>query len=158
MSGLWKKNNFRNIRVFGCNVWIRDAARKGIFLGFIPHTDRQILFWDCESHRVKVAIHCKFDEGMNDFPSDQLPLGFQQLTRVNSDEYLPCDTKKIGASNLDFFVYPFAHKEISTSPVLPTDKDKTYGLNLANDELSGRVYIRKIINKSSVQKAFLKST
>lgn len=49
--------------------------------------------------------------------------------------------KKIDASNLKFFVYPFADKESATIPVLPTDKDKNFDLYLVNNKLSGRVYI-----------------
>ena len=52
----------------------------------MPHTDRLIVWYDVETHRVKIDTHCKFDEGMNDLPSEQLPLGVQQLTRVNDDD------------------------------------------------------------------------
>ena len=44
-----KKDNFRNLRVFGCRVWVRPTGIqkkhfkydvwKGIFLGYVPHTD-----------------------------------------------------------------------------------------------------------------------
>ena len=61
-----------------------------------------------ETHRVKIATHYKFDEGMNHLPSEQLPLGFQQLTHVNDDDRVSCDDKEISASDLDFFVYSFA--------------------------------------------------
>ena len=44
-----RKDNFRNLRIFGCRVWARptglqkkrfkDDVQKGIFLGYVPHTD-----------------------------------------------------------------------------------------------------------------------
>ena len=161
-----KKDNFKNLRIFGCHVWVRppgltkkrfkDNARKGIFLGYVPHTDRLIVWYDVETHRVKIATHCKFDEGMNDLPSEQLPLGFQQLTRVNDDDRVPCDDKEISNSDLDFFVYPFADKEIAHIPVTSDDHHKHYGMSLADDELSGRVYVRKVADKSSVHRAIPK--
>ena len=88
-----KKDNFRNLRIFGCRVWVRptglqrkrfkDDVRKGIFLGYVPHTDRLIMYYDCESERVKITSHCKFDEDSNDLPIESVPLGFQQLVRAN---------------------------------------------------------------------------
>lgn len=48
-----RKDNFRNLKVFGCQVWVRptgtrkkcfkDNICKGIFLDYIPHTDCLIL-------------------------------------------------------------------------------------------------------------------
>ena len=45
-----RKDNFKNLKIFGCRVWVRPPgiqahrfpvhARKGIFLGYVPHTDR----------------------------------------------------------------------------------------------------------------------
>ena len=47
-----RKDNFRNLQIFGCRVWVRpiglqkkqfkDDVRKGIFLGYVPHTDQLI--------------------------------------------------------------------------------------------------------------------
>ena len=42
--------------------------------------------------------------------------------------------------------------------VLSPDKDKNRGLNLANNELSGRVFVRKIIDMFNVHPALTKST
>ena len=44
-------------------------------MGFVPHTNRLNLWWDVETHHIKIATHYKFDKGMNDLPSDQLPFG-----------------------------------------------------------------------------------
>ena len=61
---------------------------KDIFLGYVPHTDTLILYFDCESECVKITSHCKFDEGFNDVPTDSVPLGFQQLIQLNQDHCL----------------------------------------------------------------------
>ena len=63
-----KKDNFKHLWVFGCRVWVqppgnkrrrfKDDTCKGIFLGYVPHTDRLILWYDCETERVKIALHC----------------------------------------------------------------------------------------------------
>ena len=163
-----KKDNFRNLRIFGCRVWVqptglqkkrfKDNVRKGIFLGYVPHTDRLIMYYDCESERVKITSYCKFDEGFNDLPIESVPLGFQQLVRANRDEPISSDDVDISSSDLDFFVYPFADKQIINVPIQSNNKDKQFGLQLQDDDLYDPVYIEEIKNKSSVAKAFNKST
>ena len=86
-----QKENLRNFRTFGCRVWVRPStkrtskfrnnSRKGIFLGFVPKTTRNIIWYDVETERVKIASHAKFDEGMNDLPIDQIPPNVQHLQR-----------------------------------------------------------------------------
>ena len=51
----------------------RSEARRGIFLGYMPHTSRVILWYDEGTSKVKIATHDKFDEGFNDLPADTLP-------------------------------------------------------------------------------------
>ena len=73
-----KQEDFSALRTFGCRVWVRPPgrrgakllpnSRKGIFLGFLPNTTKNIIWYDCESTRIKIAKHARFDEGMNDLP------------------------------------------------------------------------------------------
>ena len=82
-----KKDNFKNLRTFGCRVYVwppgvqkkhfKEDVRQGIFLGYLPHTDCLILYYDEGSCQVKIATHAKFDEGFNDLPVDNLPLNSQ---------------------------------------------------------------------------------
>ena len=61
-----RKDNFRNLRIFGCQVWVcltgirkqrfNEDVRKYIFLGYVPHTDRLVLYYDCYSERVKITL------------------------------------------------------------------------------------------------------
>ena len=103
-------------------------------------------------------MHCKFDESFNNFPTGLVPLGFQQLIWANCDESFPPDDVDITSSDLEFFVYPFADKEIIDVPVLPNDKNDQFGLHLRDDNHYDRVYIENIEKKSSVDNAFNKST
>lgn len=62
-----KKDNFKNIRIFICCVWVwpsdicykqfKDNARKGIFLGYVFHTFLLILWYDRESEHIKISTH-----------------------------------------------------------------------------------------------------
>ena len=84
-----EKDNLKFLKTWGCRVWIRqpgiqarrfkDKARKGIFLGYVPFTTRNILYFDEESERVKVATHCLFDEGFNNLPIEALPPNVKHL-------------------------------------------------------------------------------
>ena len=132
-------------------------ARKGIFLGYVPHTDRLIQWYDVELERVKIATHCKFDEGYNNSPSSELPPGFQQIQRMNNDIPLPIDDKEISTSDLEFFVYPFSDSEVVTVPILPDDDIDNFGFDFCTDDLNGRVYVSGIKNNSSVHNALTKA-
>ena len=131
---------------------------KESFLDYVPHTERLIMYYNCESEQVKITSHCKFDEGFNDLPIKSVPLGFQQLVHVNQDEPIPADDVDISSSDLDFSVYSFDDKQIIEVPVQSNNKDKLFGLQLQDDDLYDRVYIEEIKNKSTVDKVFNKST
>ena len=76
-----RKDNFQGMRYFGCRVWCRPPgdrdikfksnSRKGIFLGFLPDTTKNIYYYDEESNRIKKASHFHFDEGFNDLPIEK---------------------------------------------------------------------------------------
>ena len=61
------RENFTHLRTFGCRVWVRPPgkrkaklkpnSRKGIFLGYVPYTTRNILWYDVETSRIKIATH-----------------------------------------------------------------------------------------------------
>ena len=77
-----KPENFANIQTFGCRVWVRPPGPcsaklkpnscKGIFLGYVPCTTRNILWYDLTSSKIKIATHACFDKGMNDIPVTEM--------------------------------------------------------------------------------------
>ena len=84
--------DFQRLRTFGCRVWVRPPgrrtrklksnSRKGIFLGYIPNTTKNILWYDPETNKVKIAKHARFDEGMNDLPATAIPPNVIHLNRL----------------------------------------------------------------------------
>ena len=140
-----KKENFHNLCVFGCRVIVpplgskkAQFARKakiGVFLGYVANTSRVFYWFDIKSQRVKIGTHMKFDEGFNNLPLDELPLGAAQYVRLNHGIRPPPDPAPLSSSDLKFFVYPFTNKQIATIPVLPNNKDEHFGLTLADDDL-----------------------
>ena len=158
-----RKDNFKNLRVFGCRVIVpplgstkarfAKKAKKGIFLGYIQNTTRLMYWFDLKSQRVKVGTHMQFDEGFNDLPLTDLPLGASQYVRLNHGIRPPPDDKPVTQSDLQFFVYPFEDRQFATIPVLPNDKHKRFGLTLADDDLMNRTYVKQIKDKSSAYEA-----
>ena len=72
---MWVKPPTRRKAKFNSN------AIKGIFLGYIPHTLRNILWYDVTTDKVKIATHVRFDEGFNDLPTEGLPPNVQYILR-----------------------------------------------------------------------------
>jgi hypothetical protein len=116
------KENFRNLRVFGSRVWVRppgiqarhfkDKARKGVYLGYVPHTTRNIIWYDVESERMKIASHCVFDEGFKDVPVETLPPNVQHILQSTDNNKRPtANPDPISNTDLEFYVYPFAEKK-----------------------------------------------
>ena len=70
-----KKENFKNLRVFGCCVIVpplgskkarfAQQAKKGIFLGYVANTSRVFYWFDIKSQRVKAGTHMQFNKGFN---------------------------------------------------------------------------------------------
>ena len=160
-----KKDNLKNLRTFGCRVWVRtpgiqakrfkDKARKGIFLGYVPHTTRNIIWYDVESQRCKIAVHCVFDEGFNDVPIESLCPNAQHLLRIaNGNDLTEIKGSVDAASELEFYIYPFSEKQTTVVHVSPTEDDPTFGFEMKTDELHKRVYISNATKKSTASSIF----
>ena len=104
-----KKENFKNLKVFGCRVIVPPLGSKkarfarkaklGVFLGYVANTSRVFYWFDIKSQRVKVGTHMKFDEGFNDLPLDELPLGAAQYVRLNHGIRPPPDPAPLSSSD-----------------------------------------------------------
>ena len=157
-----KKDNFKGLRTWGCRVWVKPPvrrpakfksnAKKGIFLGFLPHTTRNLLWYDVTTDKVKIATHCRFDEGFSDLPTESLPPNVQYILRSEegSRQALTMDTTDTASSTLQFHVHPFASTFVGTIPV-PCQSD-TCGITTADDSLSHRAYVTAISSTSSASK------
>jgi dUTP pyrophosphatase len=77
-----KRPNARRLRIFGCPVIVRNLGKKaakldlhtsaGRFLGYTA-TDKNILFIDSVTKRIKTATHVVFDEAGMTLPASELP-------------------------------------------------------------------------------------
>ena len=59
------KDNFRNLQVFGCQVWVCPTSIqkkcfkydvcKRIFLDYVSYIDCLIIYYDCDMEKVKIT-------------------------------------------------------------------------------------------------------
>ena len=153
-----KKDNFRQFRTFGCRVWVRPPgrrsakfksnSRKGIFLGYVPNTTKNILWYDPETNTTKIAKHARFDEGMNDLPPEDVPPNIQHLQRIQDGQRIPSDEADSEIEQFTFVLNPFSHtieKEVKVKC-----KRSNFGLTIGSDECYNRAFIANIAPKSTV--------
>jgi len=155
-----KKDDLSALRTFGCRVWGRPPGRrsaklipnshKGIFLGFIPNADKNVIWYDTETHVVKIAKHVRFDEEMNDLPPDLVPPNVVHLQRTQNGEPLPAETEETSVDQFTFHLNPFSCTVVKGVQV--TDDDPSHGLTLASDELNHRAYVTDVKENSTVDK------
>jgi hypothetical protein len=144
-----RQDDFTRFRTFGSRVWVRPPGlrpaklrvhtRKGIFLSFLPRTTRNILWFDLDSARVKIAKHARFDEGMNDLPASDLPPNVQHLQRVQRGEALPADQEELELPAFSFHNSPFLDEVDKVLPI--TCAHPTFGLDLQTCPMTNRAYV-----------------
>jgi hypothetical protein len=155
-----RQDDFTRFLTFGARVWVRPPgllpgklpihARKGIFLSFLPGTTKNILWYDVESARVKIAKHAHFDEGMNDIPVCDLPPNVQHLQRVQRGDGIPADPTAIDIPDFSFTHRPFLDEAEKTVRV--ACDHPTYGLDLQTCQISHRAYVGDIFPNTSTAK------
>jgi len=125
---------------------------KGIFLGFIPNADKNIIWYDTETHVVKIAKHVQFDEGMNNLPPDLVPPHVVHLQRTQNGEPLPAKAEETSVNQFTFHLNPFSYTMVKEVKV--TDDDTSYGLSLASDELNHCAYVTDVKENSTADKMY----
>ena len=157
------KEDFSGFRTSGCHTWIRPPAKrsakfkhnivKGIFLGFIPRTVLNILWYNCEIGKVGPANHVTFDEGMHDLPFKMLPPNQRDLERAELGDKFPAKPDEVNvADELWFYVYPFAKMISKQMQVLSSCSRPNFGLVIEPDPQYNRAYVLDVDAKSSAAK------
>ena len=157
-----KTDDFTGFRTFGCRVWVRPPgrprakfrmrSRKGLFLGFLPNTTKNIIWYDPETSRIKLAKHARFDEGMNDLPFDEIPPNVQHLMRSKQGDTIPPEPRASSVDKFEFTTNPFAHT--LSRKLTVSGRDSTFGLDLEDDILYNRAYVHEIQDRSSASRLF----
>ncbi|KAG7369949.1 GAG-pre-integrase domain containing protein [Nitzschia inconspicua] len=162
MSTTGKLEDFAALRTFGCRVWVRPTtkrpgkyvvhSRKGIFLGYLPDTTKNIVWYDIETQVVKIAKHAQFDEGMNDLPIESIPPNVQYLLRSLDGQRFPSESSNTTLDSFTFTDQPFTWTIDKSFKIRCSHP--TFGLTLTNDELFNRAYVQAIHRNSTIAKGF----
>ena len=132
------EGNLKNLQTFGCKVWVRtpgiqakrfkDKDRKGIFLGYVSHTTRNIIWYNVESQRCKIAVYGVFDKGFNDvLIKSHYPTAQHLLCVTNGNALVEIKGSVDASSELEFYIYPFSEKQNTDFHVSPTEDNPTLG-------------------------------
>ena len=147
-----QKKNFSGFCTFGCRTWICPPVKrsakfkhnivKGIFLGFVPCTKRNTLWYNCDTGFIGGANHVTFDEEMNDLPFNNLPTNQRDLERAELGNKFSAEPEEVDVANkLQFYLYPFDKMETKTLKVLPTCISPNFGLTIEHDPQYNRAYL-----------------
>jgi hypothetical protein len=146
--------NFKDLRTFGCQVWVHPPrkqwgklqmhAHKGIFLGYLRNALKTILWFDLETKGIKIAFHAHFHKGMNELPALLFPPNVQHIQHGKS---LHSEFHDLAPMSLTFTNNPFLNKSDETIPI--SCQDPTFGLTIATNEISSHAYISSIASNSS---------
>ena len=71
LSNLWMPHLGWTIHVWTSKI-LQQLTQRNVPC-FVPNTTQNILWFDVDAERVKIAKHAEFDEGMSNIPLDQLP-------------------------------------------------------------------------------------
>jgi len=105
-----RRPNARRLRIFGCPVVVRNLGKKaakldlhtsaGRFLGYTA-TDKNIIFMDSVTKRIKTATHVVFDEAGMTLPAAELPPYAKMLQQLGyaKDDKEDSDSHELGENN-----------------------------------------------------------
>jgi hypothetical protein len=128
-------------------VTLQPNSRKGIFLGILPNTTKNILWYDVDTGRIKIAKHVRFDKGLNDLPMGAIPPNVQHLQRIQSGDPFPPEDDETDVEEFTSFASPFG-VTLRETCVPVCNKSPTFGFKLQADKLNNRVFVQKIMPNS----------
>jgi Integrase core domain. len=159
-----RKPNLSLLRIFGCNVYIRPPGRRsskldkhvirGRFLGYTS-TLKQIYYLEEGTHKIKIAAHARFDEGLASIPLSDLPPYAIQLRKALGHSLPPVDDRQVGApddldllASPDLFPVTFVHRfKVMVSDII--NENDTLGFIMKADCHLHRCFISDIVSKST---------
>ena len=147
-----------NLCMFDCWVWIFTPRRplaklnlhaaNGFFLGHLPHTTENTIWFDPARNHVEIACNVRFDEGMNNlFVKDIYPKAFQ-LFRAQDGICVSPEDKETAFPVLQVSPCPFADVMIKKT-VTASCNQLDFGITLHTDKATNRAHVLSITNAIS---------
>ena len=93
-------NDFTTFWTFGCWIWppgrrsakLIPNSKKKVFLGFLPWSANNILWYDPQTPHIKITKHAHFANGMNDLSLENIPSNVH-LQRAQHGTKTPGETE-----------------------------------------------------------------
>ena len=155
-----KVPDMRHLRVFGCRLFALDGDkqkqrqvledaqsrrdREGVFLGF-QQTQRNIIYYDHRSAKVKTTQHAVFDETESDLP-ERTP-NAELLLRLRTPNAGPPHEifdAELHIPDLDISLSPFTGTTTLEFP-LRVDDDHPLGFVVGDDDLLHRAFVERFL-------------
>ena len=128
---------------------LKPNSRKGVFLGYVPHTTCNILWYDTETSRIKIATHAQFDMGMNDLPVTDMPPNVTHLVRTNNGQPVAPDVADLHASHFAFDIVPFVPIFTRWLKHSNSINDTSFGLKFEDDPILHCPFVSDIAKLSA---------
>jgi hypothetical protein len=155
-----QKANFANLRTIGCRVLVKPTTARtakstnhsvpGIYLGPLEYTLKNIQWYDPATQRVKIAYHCRFDEGFSDLALDQLPPNVQHLQRMQNGPVSEDLRDAVELSTPDFDISLRAFTDYTKDLLIKIScTHSTFGFIMEQDKWTDRPYISDFEQDSS---------
>ena len=131
---------------------LKPSLRKGVFLGYVPNTTCNILWYDIKTFRIKIATHAHFKEGLNNLSvTEMLPNVAHLICTDNGQPVLP-DIAELNASNASNFTFdavPFV--SIFTAWLKCSDylNNNTFGTSFEDDPICHCTFVSNIAKHSA---------
>ncbi len=146
-----KVPDLRFLRTFGCRVYtmvtskdqsgkLEKETRDGIFLGY-PQTQKNILYYDLQTNRVKTARHVAFDETTVGMES-KTP-NAEMLTNLrNGAKLKDVFDAQVSIPDIDVSLSPFVVTK-NFEVELVTDSDSPIGMLFSDCNKLGRAFVHE---------------
>ena len=133
---------------------LRNHVSKEIFLGYNPHTTRNVIYYDVDTHKIKLDYRVIFDEGMNNFTMADTPLNAQRLRIVDIGNPPPEEQKSFPDSQFELSISPFT----DLLPVLLKSNtyspNATFGFTYQYNYILKRSFVNTLKSKYLYSKIF----
>ena len=119
---------------------LKSNIKNRIFLSFVPHTMRNIKWYNYDTGKIGTVNHVRFDEGMNNLPFDLIPPSQRDLELVEQGKLFLSEVDEVDTGIVfQFYVDSFTKMEVRTLTVKTNCTSPTFELSpkLARDPQYG---------------------
>ena len=115
-----------------------------------------MLYYDVDTHRIKLASHVRFYKGINNLLMAYTPLNFQHLQIIDNVQTLSEEKNYVPDNQFEFSISPFTDLIPVILKSTPYYPDPIFGFTLQDYYLLKRAFVQTIKPKSPASRIFSK--